>query len=93
MTIPEAHAGLFDFLFGHYAVPQMPAPLPRVVSRFRRKVRREVVVKSVKEVRSRSNMAFGCKDGGDPMNALLNDPTLRDGDAWPTCHHHGRAAN
>jgi hypothetical protein len=37
----------------------------------------------VKESRSRS-VALCCKDGGDPMAAILEDPTLRAGDAVMT---------
>jgi hypothetical protein len=92
MTAPEAHAGLFDFLFGRHdaPAPQISAPPPSVnsfrrpiVSSFRRKARSEVAHKPVKESRSRS-VALCCKDGGDPMAAILEDPTLRAGDAVMT---------
>jgi hypothetical protein len=91
MTAPEAHAGLFDFLFGrHDAPPQISAPPPSVnrfrrpiVSSFRRKARSEAAHMPVKESRSRS-VALCCKDGGDPMAAILEDPTLRPGDAVMT---------
>jgi hypothetical protein len=92
MTAPEAHAGLFDFLFGHHdaPAPQISAPPPSVksfrrpiVSSFRRKARSDAAHRPVKESRSGS-VALCCKDGGDPMAAILEDPTLRAGDAVMT---------
>jgi hypothetical protein len=92
MTAPEAHAGLFDFLFGRHdaPAPQISAPPPSVnrfrrpiVSSFRRKARSEAAHMPVKESRSRS-VALCCKDGGDPMAAVLEDSTLRAGDAVMT---------
>jgi hypothetical protein len=92
MTAPEAHAGLFDFLFGRHdaPIPQISAPPQSVnsfrrpfVSSFRRKARTEAAYKPVNESRSRS-VALCCKDGGDPMAAILEDPTLRAGDAVMT---------
>jgi hypothetical protein len=92
MFTSTAHAGLLDFLFGHqadqtYQSAAPPAPtgdhnsghvrprLARPVSEPRR---------STGAAESHRVVALCCKDGGDPMLALLSDPTLRDGDAVMT---------
>jgi hypothetical protein len=90
MIVPEAHAGLLDFLFGRQApsVSQI-APIPAAGNISEQ--RRPLVARPVNERRRqiiaskpRSNIALCCKDGGDPMVALMSDPTLRDGDAVVT---------
>jgi len=82
-TLPEAHAGLLDFLFGYSA-----APAPRWIElrplsgdSYRRApiFRRKSTVHH--QSASRPQTAFCCKDGSDPITALMNDPTLRKGDA------------
>jgi hypothetical protein len=85
MTAPEAHGGLFDFLFGRHETSalQISAPPPSVSSFRRRKARSEAAQKPVKE-RRRGSVALCCKDGGDPMAAILEDVTLRAGDAVMT---------
>jgi len=81
-TLPEAHAGFLDFLFGRPAPMPSPSELPPPPAGgfshgpfFRHK--------SVAHHQSaaRPKAALCCKDGSDPINALLNDPTLRKGDA------------
>ncbi len=81
-TLPEAHAGFLDFLFGHPApVPgpsELPPPSAGEFSRgpvFRHKSAAH------HQSATRLKAAPCCKDGSDPINALMNDPTLRKGDA------------
>jgi hypothetical protein len=82
-TLPEAHAGLLDFLFGRPAGPppsfadSVPTPAggDRRMPNFRRK--NTAHHQSV----ARPKQALCCKEGEDAMLALMNDPTLRKGDA------------
>jgi hypothetical protein len=92
MFTPAAQAGFLDFLFGQQAAqtsqsaaPQAPAGdynsgyvrprLGRPVSGPRRSNGASAAHRVI---------ALCCKDGGDPMAALMSDPTLRDGDAVMT---------
>jgi hypothetical protein len=81
--LPEAHAGLLDFLFGHQAAPAhrwIELPPPSVGSYRRAAIfRRKSAVH--RQSGSRLQTASCCRDGGDPVTALMNDPTLRKGDA------------
>jgi hypothetical protein len=83
-TLPEAHAGFLDFLFGHPAPAPVQSPselAPPSGGKFsRRPVFRH---KSAANHPSAARMkaALCCKDGSDPINAVMNDPTLRKGDA------------
>jgi hypothetical protein len=81
-TLPEAHAGLLDFLFGHPAPVLGPSELPPPAASgfpqgpvFRHKSAAH------HSSAPHLNAATCCKGGGDPIDALMNDPTLRKGDA------------
>jgi hypothetical protein len=88
--VPQAQAGILDFLFGRSPEPVAvaPAPAPNFSSEFRRTATRPAPssVRNAATVRTAANVALCCKDGGDPMHALMSDPTLRDGDAVMTDH-------
>jgi hypothetical protein len=81
-TLPEAHAGFLDFLFGRSAPMPSPSELPSPAAGgfshgpvFRHKG------VAHHQSAARPKTASCCKDGGDPIAAILNDPTLRKGDA------------
>ena len=85
MFIPMAHAGLLDFLFGHQTTAtDQPVASPAPVGEHARPrlggpasaPRRSTGASQPHRV-----VALCCKDGGDPMVALMSDSTLRHGDA------------
>jgi hypothetical protein len=82
-TVPEAHAGFLDFLFGHPApIPgssELPPPSRGEFSHG--PVFRHKSAAHHPSAAPRLKVASCCKDGSDPINALMNDPTLRKGDA------------
>jgi hypothetical protein len=86
-TIPPAQAGFFDFLFGRQEAPAPAAPAyvpagPSTRHEFHPPVLRRKHV--AHQTPSLPKTALCCKDGGDPMMAIMNDPTLRKGDAVMT---------
>jgi hypothetical protein len=92
MFTPKAQAGFLDFLFGHEAAQTYQSPAPQApvgdhnsgyvrprLGRPMSEPRRSTGASAAHRV-----IALCCKDGGDPMAALMSDPTLRDGDAVMT---------
>jgi hypothetical protein len=84
-TTPPAHAGFFDFLFGRQEAPAAPLYVPSapaIKHQFHAPVLRRKHV--AHQAASPQKTALCCKEGGDPMMAIMNDPTLRRGDAVMT---------
>jgi hypothetical protein len=90
MLTAPAHAGLLDFLFGHQADQthqSAAAPAPAGDSEHMRpRLSRPISAPRRLTGASGSHrvVALCCKNGSDPMVALMSDPTLRDGDAVMT---------
>jgi hypothetical protein len=84
-TTPSAQAGFLDFLFGRQEAPAAPVYVPAgptIRHEFRAPVLRRKHV--AHQAASQQKTALCCKEGGDPMVAIMNDPTLRRGDAVMT---------
>jgi hypothetical protein len=89
MGVQQAQAGLLELLFGRTPEPVAvaPAPAPMNPIEFRRPKKPDSSsIHSAAAVKAAVTVALCCKEGGDPMRALLSDPTLRDGDAVMTDH-------
>jgi hypothetical protein len=90
LGVPQAQAGILDFLFGRPVDPVTVAPAPwsPASNEFRRSPKPVPLASrtATPAVKSSTSISLCCKDGGDPMRALMNDPTLRDGDAVMTDH-------
>lgn len=79
-----SQAGLFDFLFNPAPPPRVAAPPPREV--WSAPPQEEAVTAQPRDVVTHkpTNTALCCKNGENPRNAIMADPTLRPGDAVMT---------